>query len=158
MRVQQKWELYRSQVPIVADYVDETLAQLKQEAQSFVGCGLVASHNDICNGNWLITTDQKIYLIDLEAMSLDDPAHDMGALLWWYYSPGTRQRFLEIAGYHYDETFKSRMRVRMATNCLNIILPRAQSFDRFDADLFAERLTDFRAVVKGKDNPRGYDD
>ncbi len=157
-RIQQRWEQYRSLVPTVADYVDETLAQLKQDVQSFVGSGLVASHNDICNGNWLIARDGNIYLVDLEAMSRDDPAHDMGSLLWWYYPPGLRQRFLERAGHANDEEFKNRMRVRMALHCLNIILPRAQSFDRFDADSFAERLTDFRAVVAGKENPRGYDD
>jgi hypothetical protein len=29
---------------------------------------------------------------------------------------------------------------------------------RFDAGSFAENLTDFRDVVAGKENPRGYDD
>ncbi|MFO7536647.1 MAG: aminoglycoside phosphotransferase family protein [Chloroflexota bacterium] len=156
--IQQKWALYRSQLPGVADYIDETLAQLKWEAQRFIGGGLVASHNDICSGNWLITTAGKVYLVDLEMMSLDDPAHDMGALLWWYYSPELRSGFLESAGYQYDNAFKNRMRVRMALHCLNIILPREQSFDSFDAGSFAERLTDFRAVLAGKENPRGYVD
>ncbi len=48
------------------------------------------------------------------------------------------------------------MRARMAPHCLDIILPRAGSFDRFDAGSFAENLTDFRAVVDGEENPRGY--
>jgi thiamine kinase-like enzyme len=60
-RIQQKWELHRAQVPMVATYVDEALAHLKQEIQDFVGSGLVASHNDICNGNWLIALDGKVY-------------------------------------------------------------------------------------------------
>ena len=155
-RAEQKWEQYRSQLPTVAGYVDETLAQLKQEAQSLGGSGLVASHNDICNANWLITAAGKVYLVDLEAMSLDDPAHDMGALLWWYYPPELRPKFLERAGYEYNEAIKNRMRLRMAIHCLHIILPRIDSFDRFDAGSFAGRLRDFRAVVEGRENPRGY--
>ncbi len=157
-RIQQKWELYRPQVPTVAAYVDDTLAALKQEVESFTDAGLVASHNDICNANWLITADEKVYLIDLEAMSLDDPALDMGALLWWYYPPEWRQQFLAIAGYEYDEAFKNRMQVRMALHCLDIILPRSESFDRFDANAFPEWLTDFRAIAAAKENPQGYDD
>jgi thiamine kinase-like enzyme len=157
-RLQQKWEQYRSLVPAVAGYVDETLDGLKQDAQSFVGSDLVASHNDICNANWLIATDGKVYLVDLEAMSRDDPAHDMGALLWWYYPPRLRRRFLERAGYPCDQVFKDRMRVRMAIHCLDILLPREGSFDRFDAGSFGESLTDFRAVVEARENPRGYDD
>jgi thiamine kinase-like enzyme len=157
-RIQQKWQLHRAQVPMVANYVDEALAHLKQEILGFVGSGLVASHNDICNGNWLIALDGKVYLVDLEAMSLDDPAHDMGSLLWWYYPPELRPGFLESAGYQYDEAFQNRMRVRMALHCLDILLPRIGSFDRFHADLFAEGLVDFRAVVAGRENPQGYDD
>jgi thiamine kinase-like enzyme len=157
-RIQQKWELHRAQVPKVANDVDEALAHLKQEIQGFVGSGLVASHNDICNGNWLIAADGKVYLVDLEAMSLDDPAHDMGSLLWWYYPPELRPGFLESAGYPYNEAFRKRMRVRMALHCLDILLPRVGSFDRFHADTIAEDLVDFRAVVAGRENPQGYGD
>jgi thiamine kinase-like enzyme len=157
-RIQQKWEIYRPQVLTVANDVDKTLAHLQQETQGFVGSGLVASHNDICNGNWLISGDNEVYLVDLEAMSLDDPAHDMGSILWWYYPPEFRQRFLESAGYQYDKSFRNRMRVRMALHCLSILLPRVESFDRFDAASFVEGLVNFRAVVAGRENPRGYND
>ena len=155
-RLQQKWKLYRPQVPMVADDVDEALAHLQQEIQGFAGSGLVASHNDICNGNWLIAAEGKVYLVDLEAMSLDDPAHDMGSLLWWYYPPELRPGFLASAGYRYDEAFRNRMRVRMALHCLDIFLPRVGSFDRFHADTFAADLVDFRAVVAGRENPQGH--
>jgi len=89
-------------------------------------------------------------------MSLDDPALDMGALLWWYYPPEMRGYFLETAGYSYDDEFKRRMRVRMALHCLNILLPREQSFDHFQPDSFTESLIDFRAVFAGHENPQGY--
>lgn len=157
-RVQRKWEEYRSLVPEEADFVDRALAQLRQDALDFAGSGLVASHNDICNANWLITPSDKIYLVDLDMMSLDDPAHDLGSLLWWYYPPQLRVRFLSLAGYQDDEVLRNRMRVRMAIHCLDIILPRPHSFDTFDADTFEDQLTDFKAVLDGSENPRGYDD
>ena len=154
--VQQRWEQHKAQVPALAAWVDEKLACLEQQAQSLPGSGLVASHHDICNANWLIASDEKIYLIDFDSVSLDDPASDIGALLWWYYPPELRARFLEITGYANHEQFRNRMKVRMAIHCLHIILPREQSFDEFDPENFAESLTDFRAVMEGKENPQGY--
>jgi hypothetical protein len=157
-QVQARWVLVKESVPSVAGFVDKSLARLKQEILAFTGSGLAASHNDICNANWLIAGDGRIYLIDLDAMSLDDPANDMGALLWWYYPPPLRQRFLEIAGHPFDAAFRERMRVRMALHCLHIILPRPQSFDQFDSAAFPQWLTDFRAVMAGEENPQGYQD
>jgi len=157
-RLQQRWAHYRAQAPEVADFVDESLAYLTRQVQSFPGAGLVASHNDICNANWLVASDGQLYLIDLESMSRDDPAFDLGALLWWYYPPALRPRFLEIAGYANDEPFQFRMRIRMAMHCLNIMLPREQSFDEFAPASFAEELTDFRAILAGQENPEGYED
>jgi hypothetical protein len=158
VRIQQRWEHYRARVPEVAEFVDESLAYLAQQVQRFLGAGLVASHNDICNANWLISPDERLYLIDLEAMSLDDPAVDIGATLWWYYPPVLRQRFLEIVGYANDELFQFRMRVRMAMHCLSITLPREQSFDQFNPASFDRSLTDFRAILANGENPEGYDE
>ena len=152
-----KWEKHRAQVSTVAGFVDRSLDSLSQQVSRFSGKGLVASHNDICNANWLFASDGKIYVVDFESMSMDDPAADLGALLWWYYPPDLRGRFSELAGYRYNEAFKFRMRVRMAIHCLSIILPREGSFDRFDPESFRESLRDFRAVLDGKENPEGYE-
>lgn len=154
--LRQTWERYRLQVPGVAEFVDKSLDKLAQQINLFSTEGLVASHNDICNANWLFASDGKIYLVDFESMSMDDPAFDMGALLWWYYPPELRRRFLEIAGYVYDDEFKFRMRVRMALHCLHITLPRDQSFDRPNFERYHEALDDFRAILDGKENPQGY--
>jgi thiamine kinase-like enzyme len=156
--IQQKWERHMSKVPGVADFIDESLDYLRQQVIGFQGTGLVASHNDLCNANWLISTDGQLYIIDLESMSLDDPAVDLGATLWWYYPPELREYFLVKAGYFNDMEFDKRMQVRMAMHCLDITLPREQSFDEFNPDTFEESLTDFRAVIAGKENPEGYDD
>lgn len=156
--LQQKWERYRSQVPQVAGFVDESLAHLRQQVMAFQGSGLVASHNDICNANWLISSDGELYLIDLDSMTLDDPALDIGATLWWYYPPGLRNGFLAVAGYSNDDSFTKRMQVRMAMHCLNILLPRPGSFDEFEPGAFAGSLTDFRAILAGQENPQGYHD
>ncbi|MCU0487127.1 MAG: aminoglycoside phosphotransferase family protein [Anaerolineales bacterium] len=154
--IRRRWEKHRRRVPEAAGFVEESLERLAQQVRQFEGAGLVASHNDICNANWLITPEGQIYLVDLELMALDDPALDCGALLWWYYPPHLRQRFLEICGYADDEPFRLRMQVRMALHCLSIILPREHSFDPFDPAAFAQELTDFRAMLAGEENPQGY--
>jgi thiamine kinase-like enzyme len=154
--VRQKWDCYKAHVPSVANFVDHSLTYLARQAESFSGEGLVASHGDICNANWIFASDGKIYILDFESMSIDDPAFDMGALLWWYYAPELRQQFLHVAGYRYDDEFKFRMKIRMAMHSLNITLPRERSFDKFDPAHYHESLHDFRAIIEGKENPQGY--
>lgn len=156
--LQQKWDLYKAQVLETEDFIDASLNDLGRQINTFEGTGLVASHNDICNANWLITSEGKLYLIDLESMSWDDPAVDIGATLWWYYPPELRKRFLFVVGHANDEEFINRMHVRMAIHCLNIMLPREESFEKFDATAFLDSLTDFRAILAGRENPHGYDD
>jgi thiamine kinase-like enzyme len=156
-RLRQKWEHYRAQVPQVANFVDDSLDDLAKQVKLFSGEGLVVSHGDICNANWLFASDGKIYILDFESMSMDDPALDMGALLWWYYPPELRQQFLDIAGYEYNHELKFRMQIRMAMHCLSITLPREQSFDRLDSDHYDGSLRDFRAMLNGNENPEGYD-
>ena len=157
-RLRQKWERYKVQIPNVAEFVDNSFEYLAEQVNLFSGEGLVVSHGDICNANWLFASDGKIYILDFESMAMDDPALDLGAVLWWYYPPELRQRFLDVAGYQYDDEFKFRMRVRMAMHCLDITLPRERSFDSFNPNTYQESLNDFRAILKGKENPKGYDE
>ena len=153
----QKWKRYKAQVPLEAGFVDESLEQVKMQVNQFAGEGLVTSHGDICNANWLFTSNGEIYLIDFDLMKMDDPALDVGALLWWYYPPDSRASFLEVTGYRYDDVFKFRMQHRMAMHCLDILLPRDNSFDQFKSESFGASLRDFRAVLEGNENPEGYE-
>jgi thiamine kinase-like enzyme len=155
--LRQRWERYRAQVPSTAGFVDHQLEEIARQVEQFSGEGLVVSHNDICNANWLFNPEGQTYVLDFESMKMDDPAADMGALLWWYYPPEMRRRFLDVAGYAYTEEFILRMRVRMAMHCLQITLPRHDSYDTFHPETYSEALTDFRAVRGGKENPQGYD-
>jgi hypothetical protein len=152
----QRWDRYKPLVPAAAPIVDAGLAQLERQIVGFTGGGLVPVHNDICNANWLLTPAGRWYLIDLEVMALDDPACDLGALLWWYYPPALRSRFLESLGYADDPTLAERMQVRMAMHCLRITLPRAGSWDTFDPPTYPASLVDFQAVLAGQENPQGY--
>lgn len=156
-QIEQRWAFYKPLVkPACAIFVDESIGHLREQINQFQGAGLVASHNDVCNGNWLVSPDGRVYSIDYESMSLDDPALDVGAILWWYYPPHLRTEFLEIAGYGNEVGFHERMRIRMALHCLKIILPRENSFDYFDAGAFDQALDDFRAALEGRENPQGY--
>jgi thiamine kinase-like enzyme len=155
-QVKQRWDRFKALVPAQVTWVDEKIAWLADQLRELQGSGTVASHNDICNANWIITPEEQIYIIDLDAMSIDDPAADLGAILWWYYPPGLRKSFIEHAGYSFDEPLQHRMRLRMVIHCLHIIIPRDQSYDQFIPAHFPQALADFKAVVCGKDNPQGY--
>ncbi len=158
-RLTARWLANRDRLPRNAtERVDNALAGLWEQIQEISGSGVVAAHNDICNANWLITAAGKIYLVDLDEMAMDDPAQDLGALLWWYYPPELRASFLKATGWRAEEGLARRMRVRMAMHCLSILLPRERSFDELDAAAFPRRLVDFGAVLAGVDNPRGYGD
>jgi thiamine kinase-like enzyme len=156
--IEDRWEEYKSRVPAYTEYVDQSIQYLNEQISQFTESGLVASHNDVCNGNWLVTADGRIYLLDYESMSLDDPALDLGAILWWYYPPEMRDDFLRVAGHRNDDEFRNRMRIRMAIHNLNIVIPRKNSYDRFFAEEFEGELEDFRAVLNGRENPQGYHD
>ncbi len=157
-QVRLRWEVWQAQVPVpTRSFVDRSLEQLAAEIGAFTGAGLVAAHNDICNANWLLTPDGDLYLLDLELMALEDPATDLGALLWWYYPPALRPRFLALVEQPNDAAFHQRMRVRMALHCLAITLPRTSSWDAFDGLTYDAALTDFRAALAGDENPQGYD-
>jgi thiamine kinase-like enzyme len=155
-QLRERWELYAGQVPDVAGFVNASLERINLWIESFTGEGLVASHNDISNPNWLLTPEGRLYIIDLDLMAMDDSAYDTGALLWWYYPPEARSRFLSIAGYADTEELRGRMQTRMAMHCLRITLPREGSFDTFDPASYPGSLADFRAVLKGEENPQGY--
>jgi thiamine kinase-like enzyme len=156
LQLRQTWDHYKGQIPSVAGFVENSMEYLAQQVNLFSTEGLVASHNDICNANWIFAVDGAIYLIDLDSMSMDDPALDLGAFLWWYYPPELRGRFLTIAGYSYDDEFRLRMRIRRTIHCLQITLPREKSFDCFTPDYYDESLDDFQASLEGKENPKGY--
>jgi len=59
-RLRQKWERYKVQIPKDTEFVDNSLDYLSQQVHTFSGEGLVASHNDICNANWLFASEGKI--------------------------------------------------------------------------------------------------
>jgi aminoglycoside phosphotransferase (APT) family kinase protein len=157
-QVRLRWEVWQAQVPLpTRSFVDRSLEQLAAEIAGFTGAGLVAAHNDICNANWLLIPEGDLYLLDLEEMSLEDPATDLGALLWWYYPPTQRARFLALVEQPDDAAFEQRMRVRMALHCLAITLPRTGGWDAFDGLTYDAALTDFRAALAGAENPQGYE-
>jgi thiamine kinase-like enzyme len=140
-----QWELYKFEVGNEATCVEDSLDGIAEIIVQIHGDGLVASHNDICNANWILTANGQLFLVDLEAMSLGDPAADVGALLWWYYPPIMRERFLEISGYPIDRWFRLRMQVNLAMHSLRISLPRVNSFDAFVPSSLATSLVNLTA-------------
>lgn len=157
-QLRQRWAEHKAQVPNVAGWVDDQLGRLEAQINTMDGAGAVVAHHDLCNPNWIISAMDKVYLIDLDDMAMDDPAADLGMIMWWYYPPELRPHFLHTAGYMNSDPLQTRMRLRMALHCLSIQLPRRDSFDQFEPGNFDTNLADFRAILAGQENPHGYKD
>jgi len=151
-----KWEYYKNELSAYTVYIDNSLKQIQSNIYKIEGNNLVSAHNDICMANWLISDNGLVFLVDFESMQMEDPTVDIGALLWWYYPPDMRKTFCDIMKVDYSSALRNRMQIRMAMHCLNIMLPRKDSFDVFDLDWFAMFFDDFKAIMEGKDNPKGY--
>src|SRR5207244_3402622 len=135
-----RWQVYRPGLPGVAAFVDQALDYLEAALARCEGADLVTVHGDICNANWLLSADDRLYIIDTDMLHWDDPAADLGPLLWWYYPPEQRARFLAAAGYGDSVGLRERLRLRTALHCMSITLPRANSFDSFDPAAFPAAL------------------
>jgi aminoglycoside phosphotransferase (APT) family kinase protein len=59
------------------------LNELKAQARHLEPAGLVPTHADPNNNNFLLV-GERIYLLDWDRASLSDPYRDVGPLLWWY--------------------------------------------------------------------------
>ena len=152
----ERWEYNKKELVAYNGYIDDSLMQIKSNIRQIEGKNLASVHNDICNANWVISDNGFIFLVDLESMLIEDPSVDIGALLWWYYPYDMREQFCEIIKVDYNNELKNRMQLRMAMHCLNIMLPRLNSFDVLDLEWFAMFFDDFKAIMEGKDNPKGY--
>jgi aminoglycoside phosphotransferase (APT) family kinase protein len=71
-------------LPDLRGYVQWFGPQIQVNLAAFRGQRVAPVHGDLNDGNWLITPDNRAYLLDWERARWDDPALDVGMLLHWY--------------------------------------------------------------------------
>ncbi|MBN1964338.1 MAG: phosphotransferase [Anaerolineae bacterium] len=59
-------------------------SQIQRRLAAFQGVPVGPVHGDLNRYNWLVGGDNRVTLIDWERARLDDPALDVGMMLFWY--------------------------------------------------------------------------
>ncbi|WLR50279.1 phosphotransferase family protein [Bacillus tianshenii] len=70
----------------------------------------VVCHGDVNHNNWLLSSEEQLYLIDWDGAMIADPALDLGQLLYWYIPRDEWNDWLKQYGVTLTEDLKQRMR------------------------------------------------
>lgn len=115
--------------------------------------GLVPSHTDPNNSNFLVTVN-TVYLIDWDGVALSDPMRDPGLILWWYVPEDRWPEAFAHLGIPESDPQRDLSRVYWwaAVTSLKVAL----WIDRHDANDEAIRsfLDDFLHAERGLPNPK----
>lgn len=125
------------------------LAELKHQARSFDPVGLVPTHADPNNNNFLLTGD-KIYLLDWDGASLSDPIRDVGPLLWWYVPAEKWPEF--FAAFSIEKSEQNERKVywwAARQSCMVALLFASLGYPQYGLPFIA----DFRAALHEQANP-----
>lgn len=66
------------------DLLNETLGYLEENLPLIVREDMVVCHGDLYRKNWLLSQDEKLYLVDWDSAMIADPAYDIGMLFSRY--------------------------------------------------------------------------
>ena len=103
-------------------------------------------------GNWLAGPDGRVVLVDWDKAWLDDPALDVGMLLYWYVDPALWPVFLREYATGGDfrpdvDALLIRARIRYPLHALNLCLEAIEGLPRPAGDGFAAALDQALAFV-----------
>lgn len=89
--------------------VQEAIHYLEKTVQNVHHDEAVVCHCDVHHNNWLLSDDNRLYLIDWDGAMIADPAIDLGMLLYTYIHKKDWQDWLEIYGERLTEHLEMRM-------------------------------------------------
>jgi thiamine kinase-like enzyme len=101
--------------------VQNTLSFLKKETLNVHCEEKVVCHGDVNHNNWLLATDNQLYLIDWDGAMIADPAIDLGLLLYWYIPKRDWQDWLSKYGKNLTNHLRLRMKWYVAVQTLSSI-------------------------------------
>jgi aminoglycoside phosphotransferase (APT) family kinase protein len=125
------------------------LAELRDQARTFESAGLVPTHADPNNNNFLLVGD-KIYLLDWDGVSLSDPIRDVGPMLWWYVPAETWPEFFAAFHVEWSKQIEHKVYWWAAWQSCWVALLFATAGYPESAEPF---IIDFRAALHGQPNP-----
>ena len=132
--------------PAVADVLNRLTAHLawfgariQPNRAAFAGQRVGPVHGDVQRGNWLAGPDGRVYLVDWDKAWLDDPALDVGMLLYWYVDPALWPVFLREYATGGDarpdvDALLIRARIRYPLHALSLCLWAIEELPRQEAE------------------------
>lgn len=126
------------------------LAKLKEQALDLEATGLVPTHADPNNNNFLLV-GARIYLLDWDNAFLSDPLKDIGPMLWWYVPQEQWPGFLSLCSIKADEQATRKVYWWAARQSGMVALWIAREGYPDFAEPF---VTDFAAALNQRPNPR----
>lgn len=104
-------------------YLQETMVNLDEENMS-------VCHGDVYRKNWLLSENQKLYLVDWDSAILADPAFDLGMLLGRYVSEQEWENWILSYGEEWSSQLSERVKW-YATITLLLDIKRCHKETRF---------------------------
>lgn len=112
----------------------------------------VPVHPDPNRNNFLVS-ENRLYLLDWDRLTLSDELRDIGPFLWWYLPKSMWPQFFELYGINDKESVMKRLYWWVARQSLEVAVWYVEH--KKDKILAAEYFADFMAAVNNRSNPRG---
>ena len=110
-------------------YLMGVFRYLEDHLPSFHPVYYAACHGDAIHNNWLLSTDEQVYLVDWDHSVLADPALDIGMILGQYISPQYWELWLKL----YDPTGSDNLYERAYWYAgMNLLMQIKRSYLRND--------------------------
>ncbi|MFZ4450715.1 phosphotransferase family protein [Salibacterium aidingense] len=125
----------------------EAIHYLLAEYPEMSSTHMVVCHCDINHNNWMINSDNELYLIDWDGATVADPAFDLGLLLYEYIPAEEWELWLR----HYGLPLTSNLKKRMHWYVISHALDHALYYKRKEKKYEAASWTDYlRQLLYGR--------
>ncbi|WP_243386008.1 phosphotransferase family protein [Bacillus kexueae] len=94
---------------ILIPAIQQALVVLEEQLPNIQHNEMVVCHCDINHNNWLLSNEERLYLIDWDGAMIADPAIDLGMLLYSYIPENEWEQWLQKYGVELTENLMTRM-------------------------------------------------
>ncbi|WP_369683968.1 phosphotransferase [Evansella sp. LMS18] len=123
-------------------YITEALKWLEKNLPESRIEEHVVCHADVNHNNWIISSEDSLYLIDWDGATVADPALDLAPMLYLYVPENEWGSWLKEYGVTYTPELKYRLDWYMAAHCVESMLWHWQRQEFHDITKWSDILTE----------------
>ena len=103
-------------------YFNQVIQSLEDSIDDdFYQVDYVVCHGDLNHNNFLVSSDEQLYLVDWDNVRVADPLSDITLLLVQYLPPSAWMEWFEAYDFNMSDSFYKRVRWYSILNCLFLI-------------------------------------